>query len=624
MTDHEIPETAADVIAMVDERLEKIRNDRRNWEAQWILNANFYAGHQYCDIHPVGLEVHEIAPTRKNIERAVFNKITPLMQTRLANLEMVDYAMTVQPRTNELDDIEKSEIATGLLRYAQQLGDFNVIKSTMIQWAELTGTAFVLSWWDTQKGEELMQGLYEGDLNYGLLTPYEVFPADLYEQEIKDQRYVILDQALNIDDVYDIYGVETNGEDIETYVLTPIYGSQEYGHWITSFSYGRKQVNDAVHVKTYFEAKSRRYPDGRMAIVIGDHLCYYGKLPYNEIPLVAMKSQIVPGQFFGKSVIQDLIPLQRAYNGYMNRIHSHLATSTSNLLLIPENGGIDREDLETAAWDDGRVIFYRDGTQRPSYLEPQGLTQQVFAHKDKLVNDMEYAAGVSQLMVTGATPAGVTSGTAIDNLKQIDSTRMSLTAENIRGSVLGLAKIWLDIYKRYSMGYRAVRVVGNNNIGAALTWSRDELNSYEIKYEAENELIFNREARKEAFLAALNLGLYTDQNGQIPESIKQYGIELFNVGNFGSTSNEIELQRQNAQRENSFLVTGTVPVMRDYIDDHQIHIQEHRVYMLQLDFYKFEKRMPTLAGAFKNHVEEHKNILVQQLKGIEENGRDQG
>ena len=631
----------SDVVADIDRKLEKAKNDRLMLELQWVLNANFYSGHQYCDIHPGTMRIMDIPPPRKNMERAVFNKIAPLMQTRLANLEMVDYAMTVQPRTNELDDAAKAEVATGLLRYAQQLGDFNNVKNTLIMWAELTGTAFVLSWWDTQRGDELTREtasevvvdrdssvsepfmavypphervIYEGDLNYGLLTPYEVYPADLYKQEVKDQRYIILDQVLTVEEVYDVYGVEVTGEEIDTYMLTPVSGSQERGHWATTFSFSRRQVEDAAHVKTYFEAKSRRHPDGRMIIVIGEELFFYGKLPYEGIPLAAMKSQVVPGQFFGKSVIQELIPLQRTLNGYMNRIHSHAATLTSNTLLLPDDSGIDREALQTMAYFDGRVMPYRQGANKPSYLEPQPLPAQVYEHKDKLVNDMEYAAGVSQLMVTGATPAGVTSGTAIDNLKQIDSTRMSLTAENIRSSVIQLAKQWLDIYKRYSTGYRAVRAIGENNIGSILTWSASDLNSCDIEYNVENELVYSRDSQKEAFLQAVQLGFFTDSNGQVPEHIKRRGIELLNAGRYHTNDSEPELQRQNAQRENAYLAAGTIPVIRDYIDDHQIHIQEHREYMLQRAFLQLEQHMPSLAEAFKEHVQQHIDTLAQKAQ----------
>ena len=62
-----------------------------------------------------------------------------------------------------------------------------------------------------------------------------------------------------------------------------------------------------------------------MIIIVGDeHLVYYGPLPYSRIPLTQMMCRESAGQFFGKSIIEDLIPRQRAYNGCLNRIHEYI------------------------------------------------------------------------------------------------------------------------------------------------------------------------------------------------------------------------------------------------------------------------------------------------------------
>ena len=60
-----------------------------------------------------------------HLERGIYNRIAPLTQTRIANLRTVKYGMTVRPRTDELDDFEKANISTRLLRYTQDVIDFN-------------------------------------------------------------------------------------------------------------------------------------------------------------------------------------------------------------------------------------------------------------------------------------------------------------------------------------------------------------------------------------------------------------------------------------------------------------------------------------------------------------------
>lgn len=47
-------------------------------------------------------------------------------------------------------------------------------------------------------------------------------------------------------------------------------------------------------------------------------------------------------------------------------------------------------------------------------------------------------------------------------------------------------------------------------VAKALVWSSEDINSYDIEFDTENELLHNEELQKENFLQAFNLGLFTD------------------------------------------------------------------------------------------------------------------
>ena len=51
-----------DIVADIKQKLEKRRSERRTFEAQWLLNANFLYGHQYCDINVHTGEIKTIEP----------------------------------------------------------------------------------------------------------------------------------------------------------------------------------------------------------------------------------------------------------------------------------------------------------------------------------------------------------------------------------------------------------------------------------------------------------------------------------------------------------------------------------------------------------------------------------
>lgn len=622
-----------DIIHNVLEELEKRRGQRSALERQWTLNANFLVGNQYCEVRPYTGEIEQLEPVYDWLNRETFNNIAPLIETRIANLKKINYMMKVKPATNELDDYAKAEVSTSVLQYTQKSTDFESKKDTMIYWNELCGNCFWLSWWDKDKGEKYAlettididengnerkreKAFYQGDIDYGLITPYEVFPESIFKQGVENQRSIILEQVKSVEDIYDLYDIDVEGSDIETFELTPVASGGGLGYENTVISIGHRTAENAEKVVTYFERPSKHRPNGLMIIIVGDeHLAYYGDLPYSKIPIIQTVCHEVAGQFFGKSTIQDLIPLQRTYNGCINSIHEYIKRlSLGNLLT--EEGSIDIDEYEQHGLEPGAFLVYKNGTNPPVPVQNGELPTEIMTERYNLKSDMEYVAGVSQLMVTGNAPQTNMSGTAISNLMEIDNTRLSLTGDHIRTSIRKLAVQWLEIYKRYATTHRIVNYVGTNNIGKALIWSADDINSYDVEYTTENELQMSEDMQKQRFFEAYNLGLFTDSDGRIPERVKLMALEFMKIGSYSDIMNLNSLQVQAAQRENVFFENGVVPKVSEF-DEHEIHIEEHLRYILQMDFQILKHKKPEYAQALENHLREHKQIAeLEQQKNI--------
>ena len=621
-----------DIISNILNDLEKRRSEKVALERQWTLNANFLIGNQYCGIHPYTTDIEQLEKLYEWMNRETFNNIAPLIQTRIANLKKLNYMMRVNPATNELSDFAKAEVSTSVLQYKQKSTDFVSKKDTSIYWNELTGNCFWLSWWDKDKGERYAiekeisldengnqkkteKAFYQGDLDYGLITSYEIFPESIFKQGVENQRSIILEQVKSVDDIFDLYGLSVEGQGVETFELTPVTSGGGLGYENTVISIGHRTEENAEKVITYFERPSRRRPDGLMVIIVGnEHLVYYGDLPYSRIPIVQSVCHEVPGQFFGSSVIEALIPLQRAYNGCINRIHEYIERlSLGNMLA--EEGSIDIDEYSEDGLEPGKILIYKAGTNPPVPVQNISLPSEIMVERHNLKNDMEYVAGVSQLMVTGATPSGVTSGAAIDNLRDIDNTRLALTGDHLRTAIQKLSVLWLEIYKKYATTLRIINYVGTNNIAKALTWSADDINSYDVEYITENELVESESAQRENFLNAYSMGLFTDSDGRIPERVKLRALEAMKIGSYTELMSINTLQIQAAQRENVFFEEGAIPQISEF-DEHDIHIEEHLRYVLQMDFQILKLRKPEYAKALENHIKEHKRLseLEKQAK----------
>ena len=617
-----------DIIHNVLEELEKRKGQRSVLERQWTLNANFLVGNQYCEINPYRGDIEQLEPVYDWLERETFNQIAPLIETRIANLKKINYMMKVKPATNELDDYAKAEVSTSVLQYTQKASDFESKKNTMIYWNELCGNCFWLSWWDKDKGEKYAvetvididdngmerkkeTAFYQGNIDYGLITPYEIYPESIFKQGVEAQRSIILEQVKSVEDIYDLYGIKVEGSDIETFELTPVSSGGGFGYENTVITMGHRTAENAQKVITYFERPSKHKPNGRTVIIVGDeHLVYYGDLPYKRIPIIQTVCREVAGQFFGKSVIEDLIPRQRALNGCINRIHEFIKRIALGNLSVAE-GSIDIEEYEENGLAPGAFLVYKDGSNPPVPVPNGSLPAEIMTERYNLKNDMEYAAGVSQLMVNGATPSGIVSGTAISNLMEIDNTRLSLTGDQIRNSIRKLAILWLEIYKQYATTRRIIKYVGSNNIGKALIWSAEDINSYDVEYVTENELLMSEDMQKQRFFDAYNMGLFTDSEGKIPERVKLRALEYMKIGNYTDIMNMNLLQIQAAQRENVFFENGVIPKVSEF-DEHEIHIDEHLRYILQMDFQLLKMKKPEYAKALENHIKDHKRVLQEE------------
>ena len=594
-----------DVVAEIMSELDKRKEERRPFELQWRLNSAFLAGKQNCDVNPYSGELEELIPVYEYEERGVFNKIAPLMETRLANLKSVKFDVAVKPLSDECEDYDKADVETKLLRSLYKKDSFDDKKNTLLEWSEITGTAFVLSGWNSRAGKATSvddkgnPSSYEGELYSVLLTPYEVYPENLYRQSMEEQNSVIIEQVLSAKEIYNLFGIECKGRDIDSITLTPAPNGDAVSY--TDGGYVRSR--DSERVITYFERPSRTNPEGVMCVIAAGKVVYLSGMPYEDIPLTVFRAKENACQFFGKSVIEDLIPLQRAYNGCKNKMHDYISTLAANSLLV-EEGSVDLDEMEENGTAPGTPVVYKKGYNAPIPLSHESIPTELYAECEQLVRDMEYVAGVSQLMVVGSTNVGVSSGVAINSLREIDSTRMALTAENMRSGILNMSKMWLAICRKFCKPGYVLSATGNNDAAQVLTWCSEDINSFDVYFETENELKYSEENQKQAFLQAYNMGLFADENGKVPDRFKMRAVNLMHIGDYDSLMSEGELQSKRAKRENTLLLSGVIPET-DVVDDDAVHLDEHRRFALQMRYDSLKRRRPDLAEGFERHCAEH-------------------
>ena len=558
------------------ERQEK----RRPLELNWRLNMNFVIGNQYAEISPRG-DIEDRGKQYFWQSREVYNHIAPILETRLSKLAKVKAKTGVRPQTNDDEDISAAKLATKLLHAVEEENNFSGLMSNANTWSEITGSAFYKVVWDGEKGKALDADatLKEGDVSISVCSPFEIFPEDLAVSEIEKQPSIMHAKVMSVDDVKTLWGVEVDGKEIGVFTFDNSEVAGGFGYSATVPRFVSEKKSDSVLVIEKYSKPTVDYPEGRMVIVAGDTLVYDGVLPFvngeentRTYPFAKQHCLDTLGSFFGSSVVERIIPVQRAYNTVKNRKHEFMNRIAMGVLAV-EDGSVDIENLEEEGLSPGKVLIYRQGSTPPVMMNAGQVPTEFSREEEKLLNEFVMISGVSEVTTYSQVPANVSSGTAISLLLEQDDTRISLTADSIREAVRKVGKHIIRLYKQYAKAERMIRVAGENGDVEITCFKASALNSEDIVFDTVNEIEDNISTRRAMVYDLLKLGLFTDESGVMTNRTRGKLFEILGFGNWESGRDLDEAHISKAMRENLLLEDEVV--LPDSVDDHKTHITEH-------------------------------------------------
>ena len=574
-----------DIVASVKEDFKRRQEQRRSLELNWRLDMNFLIGNQYCFI-----ENGDIVETGKQYfwqQREVYNHIAPIVETRLSKLARVKAKVSVRPATSDDEDVNAAKFATGILESICAENKWSSLMSEANMWSEGVGTAFYKIVWDNKKGKpiDLKRGIYEGDVSICVCPPFEIFPESLSIMGINEQPSIIHASAMNVDDVEKIWGKKVNGETVNVFSLDNASILGGYGYSATAPKIVREsKENSVVVIEKYCRPTSDR-PNGRLTIVAGNELLFDGDLPYKNgengtriYPFVKQTCIDMIGSFFGISIVDRIIPVQRAYNIVKNRKHEYMNRIAMGILAV-EDGSVDTDNLAEEGLSPGKVLIYRQGSTPPIMMNAGSVPNDFNYEEEKLLSEFVMISGVSEVTTYSQVPSNVSSGTAINLLLEQDDTRISLTADSLRAAVMEVGKHILRLYRQFALTKRIKRIAGENGDVEMRAFKGNDLTNDDLIFNTANELEETNASRKAMVLELLNLGLLGDANGKISTRDKTRIMDLLGFGNWEDSRDIDELHLKKARRENELLKEKEQTP--DSVDNHEMHISEHSKLLLK-------------------------------------------
>ncbi len=595
---------------------ESRQEERKAFEAQWQLNLNFLMGNQYCSLS-VNNEVEEYDKQYFWQEREVYNHIAPMLESRLSKLSKVRPTMTVVPASSEDKDLKLAKLSKDIINSVYHSHNLSEILKQVTKWSEVCGTAFYKVLWNPRLGRNLTSRLdgtdtYEGDVEIVAVPPFEIFPDSSCSENIEDCASIIHAKSYNVETIRNVWGVDIEGRDINVYSLdtSQILGGLGYNGNASKITNSVKS-NQAIVIEKY-EAPTVKFPNGRLIIVCEDKLLYIGELPYHNgvdnkrcFPFVKQISVENPGCFWGLSIIERTIPVQRAYNAVKNRKHEFLNRLSMGVLAV-EDGSVDTDNLEEEGLSPGKVLVYRQGSTPPSIMNTMRIPTDFAAEEDRLLNEFTNISGVSDLMRSSTSSITNASGTALQLLIEQDDTRISSTADNVRNAVKCIAGMILRLYKEFAQVPRLTKITSSNGEIETFYWENTDIKSDDIIFETENEIGETLAQKRSMVFELLNAGLLHDENGKLSNSMRVKALELLGFGVWENGIDINALHIKKAGKENVELLRGNI-VTPSEIDDHELHINEHIAFMLGGEYAEEEKlRTEKL---FLEHIKAHRQLL---------------
>lgn len=642
-------EFKSQIIADIQERYSKRRNDRQPLELIWRLCINFYNGNQFMRIDPILNDIVETPLFSQWEERGVFNEIAPNIETRFAILSKRKNNLKTRPASSASEDRTSARISNKVLASTRRRIGMNDLQQEANLISGVMGTSIWKTYWSNSKGnvigiyedemtddelqllavkqyenELLGLGKYksvrvvrEGDVVTTVHSPFEIYPENI-SKPLRDNRRIMHVALMSPEEVFEKWGVIEDGTENSTYKILDS-DSLNYGGGISGRSYGQMygitKIFNSVQVFEEYELPSTRYPQGRLIICTTKNLLYYGPLPepLGEngeyiLPFDVQQSLKTDG-FFGKSFIERMVPLQERYNSIKNRKQDYINRVTIGVLAV-ENGTLEDEDyyLENGIAP-GEIIKYARGSQAPRFLQMHDLPEELHREEQSLLSALDRFSGVSQLSKQSVVPTNVSSGVAISSLAEQDDTRIGLEAENIKNCLTSVGKKWLVLYKNNVKFPRMVKDIGRNDEFEIVQFVGNDLTSFDVFVESEPEASDTLAQRRQKVIELLNSGLFNDtQTGNITNEGRIKVFEMLELGNWEDFVDAEDAQQRRADRENNSMVIGKNAEIREF-DDDVIHISKHNNFRLFAEYEEALEKNPGIDAIFEAHVNEHLQSL---------------
>lgn len=582
---------------------------RYPFEPVWFQDVAFYLGQQWTMwSRGEGILRHTNAPSHRI--RLTINRIQPTVKTLLGKILRGVPRLICSP-TDTTDQAKSlARVSERLLRALwDECHMFNVQEDAFL-WALITGTGFIKVGWDPTLGQYITDDdgrpMYTGDVDPAALSPFQVCvprwvrdpsrPCELIETSLEPFEQV----RMRFPDVKDLrpdtfVGPNATYEQRLASLTTPHGAMTQMPDPLNDRStYVMRLWQDPQVLAPWDREK---YPTGRLIVCTGSKLLFVGKNPFadGKHPLTRFRGGVFPNRFWGTSVVDNLIPIQRMYNKARSQLAEARNLVSAPQIVAPQGHGCLKQTNEPGSW-----LEHVQGLA-PTYMQPPTFNQWLAKDIEELMTEFDHVSQVREIS-QGGLPAANLTGVGINLLQEADNTPWGPIASEM---ALGLADVGQKMLSRAFQGYIEPRTLTSldelDDDDVLEFFSSGELAPIKVRCDVTSVMPESRAARLSRVEALINLRVLD------PLRDRAQILRMMEFGSIESLWMDTEPDVRRAQRENRRLAKGQPQPIATF-DNHEIHVQEHNVFRKSTEYETLD---PMARLVIDMHVEEHLTAIAE-------------
>ena len=656
----------------------KDRFEKRRWvfEREWYRNVLFYLGQQWITYE----ESFRRWRTR-NLPRwvplPVTNRLASTANVIRSAVAQVHPAFTAFPTRESEKSILSANAADKYLDVIMQESGFRGARRRMASWITLTGNGFLHTEFDTSDdtGKVLIPGeacldcgqqmrpseiptdlkcprcgsenlkeepalgeeVPQGRLRVRALSPFEVY-LDNHISELDDQTAILVIEARALEAVKQTYGKEADdvvpdGErEHASFYLESLAHMTSTGVGAGMRAGDSSGKGGAVTLYRLYVKTCKDYPDGLYVVMSGDQhiLETHDPYPFRYLrtnrpffPMVHIRYDDVPGRFWAKTPIDDLVFKQRQRNEIESLFQTIVMRMANPVWLLPF--GVQTSPI---TGDPGIAIRFSGAAgQKPERLPGVDAPASVIKFIEQIDQDFEEIANTFAVL-KGKNPGSIRAASAIQMLIERGFGRYGSVFDNLEESYEQWAIQALEIWRQNTV-FPRVQVVAQ----AAGSWQFQEfmgadLGEIDIRVEAGSTRPKSQAGRQMLIGQALQWGLL---NVNDPEQRMKIFEEMGMLSLLpGAEMDTKVVAEENAQfmawaqsamealkdesinpQQGFEALLKTFPIhIHMYFDHHPTHLVHHRRLALSEQFRALPEALQQLFAEL--HMKPHMLLAAQE------------